>query len=90
MGFALWIEDGIARAQGTHEYRPMGVAVISSSDIFRSRDFDRRGRIRPRNVSSFAGLFASLNHVNRHLAERRSQPVRKKWKPGSKRTLAII
>jgi len=90
MGFALWIEDGIARAEGTHEYRPMGVALVSASDIFRARDFDRRGRIRPRNGASFAGLFASLNHVNRHLVQRRSQPNQKKWKPGSKRTLAII
>jgi hypothetical protein len=90
MGFALWIDGDIASAQGTHEYRPMGVAHIAETDVFKTRDFDRYGRLRPRTDSSFVGLFASLSHVNRFLADRRSQPKRKKLRPGSKRTLAII
>ena len=35
MGFYLWVDDELAWAQGTYEYRPMGTAVISASDIFR-------------------------------------------------------
>jgi hypothetical protein len=42
MGFYLWVGDGLAWAQGTYEYRPMGTAVISASDLFRRRDFDPR------------------------------------------------
>jgi hypothetical protein len=66
MGFGLWIdpENGLAWAQGTHEYRPMGAAVISSTDQFRHRDF-RQTRKRPRTLqNSFAGFFGSLEEVN--------------------------
>ena len=76
MGFGLWIDldNGLAWAQGTHEYRPMGAAVISSTDHFRHRDF-RQTRRRPRVLqNSFAGFFGSLEEVNARL---RSHP---KWK----------
>jgi hypothetical protein len=76
MGFGLWIdrENGLAWAQGTHEYRPMGSAVISSTDQFRHRDF-RQARKRPRALqNSFAGFFGSLEEVNARL---RANP---KWK----------
>jgi hypothetical protein len=66
MGFGLWIDldNGLAWAQGTHEYRPMGAAVISSTDQFRPRDF-RQTRRRPRTLqNSFAGFFGSLEEVN--------------------------
>ncbi len=56
VGFALWIDqqDGLAWAQGTHEYRPMGMAVIASTDRFRHRDF-RQTRKRPKKLeNSFA------------------------------------
>lgn len=69
MGFGLWIdpENGLAWAQGTHEYRPMGAAVISSTDQFRHRDF-RQTRKRPRALqNSFAGFFGSLEEVNASL-----------------------
>jgi len=51
MGFALWIDraGGLAWAQGTHEYRPMGAAVIASTDQFRHRDFRQRRR-RPQHL----------------------------------------
>jgi hypothetical protein len=41
MGFALWIdaEQDLAWAQGTHEYRPMGTAVIALASQFRHSDF---------------------------------------------------
>jgi hypothetical protein len=76
MGFALWIdgEDGLAWAQGTHEYRPMGTAVIASTDQFRHRDF-QQSRKRPKRLEqSFAGFFGSLEEVNVQLRGR------SKWK----------
>lgn len=72
MGFALWIEDGVARAEGTHEYRPMGEAVISATSQFAARDF-RPGRAGARRRSeSFAGFFGSLVELNAHLRRRRA------------------
>lgn len=72
MGFGLWIdlENGIAWAQGTHEYRPMGAAAISSTDRFRPRDFKQMRR-RPKSLeNSFAGFFGSLEEVNVRLRSR--------------------
>jgi hypothetical protein len=66
VGFALWIDqqNGLAWAQGTHEYRPMGTAVIADTDQFRHRDFRQRRR-RPAELrNSFAGFFGSLEEVN--------------------------
>jgi hypothetical protein len=72
MGFYLWVDDGLAWAQGTYEYRPMGTAVISASDLFRRRDFDPRRQVRPPARSAqFVGQFASLGHMNAHLQTRR-------------------
>ena len=76
MGFALWIdqENGLAWAQGTHEYRPMGSAVVADTDLFRPRDF-RQQRRRPENLrSEFAGFFGSLEEVNIRLR------IGRKWK----------
>jgi len=78
MAFALWIDGEQAWAQGLHEYRPMGVAVIALSDRFRARDFSPRRAALPRDSKHYAGLFASLEHVNRSLAAiSRSQASRK-------------
>jgi hypothetical protein len=69
MGFALWIDakNGLAWAQGTHEYRPMGSAVIASTDQFRHRDF-RKARCPPAHLRrSFVGFFGSLEEVNARL-----------------------
>jgi len=90
MGFALWMEDGVAKAQGTHEYRPMGVAVISSTGVFRHRDFDPRAKLPKRSHRSFVGLFASLGHINRFLAAHRSPANEKKFGRGSRRQYSII
>ena len=72
MGFALWVDtqSRLAWAQGTHEYRPMGTAVIAITDQFRHRDFRqmRRGPAHLRN--SFAGFFGSLEEVNGRLRSR--------------------
>jgi hypothetical protein len=73
MGFYLWVDDGLAWAQGTYEYRPMGTAVISASDLFRRRDFDPRRKVRaPARSAGFVGQFASLGHLNAQLQNRRA------------------
>src|SRR5258708_20951483 len=66
MGFALWIDEStrLAWAQGTHEYRAMGTAVIAWKDQFRHRDSQQLRR-RPAHLeNSFAGFFGSLAEVN--------------------------
>jgi len=73
VGFYLWVDRDFAWAQGTYEYRPMGTAVISSSDLFRRRDFSPRRRTRAPREAEFAGQFASLGHLNAQLLERRKK-----------------
>jgi hypothetical protein len=73
MGFALWIGNDIALAQGTHEYRPMGAAAIGAQGVFTPRDFHRRRGAPSRMHPSFAGLFASLGEMNDFLARRTSR-----------------
>ncbi|HUB78952.1 MAG TPA: hypothetical protein VMB03_09160 [Bryobacteraceae bacterium] len=71
MGFYLWVDGNLAWAQGTYEYRPMGTAVISCSDLFRRRDFSPRRKVQAPRDAEFAGQFASLGHLNMQLKERR-------------------
>jgi hypothetical protein len=71
MGFALWIDGGLAWAQGTHEYKPMGTAVISATDLFRDRDFTPARRRPHMPCHSYAGLFASIVDLNAWLQQRR-------------------
>ena len=71
MGFHLWVDDELAWAQGTYEYRPMGTAVISVSDPFRRRDFNPRRPVGAPHAARYAGQFASLGHVNAELLKRR-------------------
>ena len=71
MGFALWIDiqADLAWAQGTHEYRPMGTAVVSKTDQFRHKDF-AQARRRPKHLEqSFVGFFGSLEDLNARLRE---------------------
>jgi hypothetical protein len=49
----------------------MGTAVISSSDLFRRRDFSPRRKVLAPRTAEFAGQFASLGHLNTQLQERR-------------------
>jgi hypothetical protein len=81
MGFAVWIDrDGaMVWAQGTHEYRPMGAAVIAVTDQFRARDFGPSRRCPPRLRQSFAGFFGSLEEVNARLRSTRRWRLR--WTP---------
>lgn len=71
MGFYLWLDDGLAWAQGTYEYRPMGTAVIACTDLFRRRDFDPRRKTQPPHNAHFAGQYASLGQLNGELRKRR-------------------
>ena len=71
MGFYLWLDDEIAWAQGTYEYRPMGAAVIAACDRFRRRDFVARRKPQPPRTAFFAGQFASMGHLNSQLKKRR-------------------
>ena len=73
MGFYLWVDEQLAWAQGTYEYRPMGAAVISKSDLFRRRDFSARRPPLPPRTARFAGQFASLGHLNQHLQTSRKR-----------------
>lgn len=90
MGYALWVEEETAWAQGTHEYKPMGVAVIAVSQLFRARDFASRRRAPSRRAPSFRGLFASLEDLNLHLRKTRSQQSLGKAKRSQPRVAAII
>lgn len=76
MGFALWLIEQEAWAAGTHEYKPMGTAVIARSQLFRARDFSRLRRSPSRRGQGFEGLFASLEDVNRHLQHPRPKAGR--------------
>ena len=67
MGFALWLERETAWAEGTHEYRPMGTAILSATDLFRARDFSPRRALREDRERDFAGFFASLVDLNDYL-----------------------
>ena len=71
MGFYLWVDDDLAWAQGACEYRPMGAAVICTSDLFQHRDFSPRRKMQPAPTAQYAGQFASLGHLNQHLVKRR-------------------
>ncbi len=81
MGFAVWLDEQgqTAWAQGTHEYRPMGTAVIAITDQFRHRDFHQT---RPAPVhlrAAFVGFFGSLETVNHYL--RSAMPRRPRETP---------
>lgn len=91
MGFALWIRDRMAWAAGTHEYRPMGTAVIAASSLFRHRDFTRMRRPPKRELSEgFEGLFGSLEEANAFLRKRRSQNGQKHLRRSQARFLPLI
>ncbi|MBM3726771.1 MAG: hypothetical protein FJW40_15280 [Acidobacteria bacterium] len=71
MGFALWVVGDIAYAEGTHEYRPMGAAVVSAATVVTAGDFRPHARSIVRSRRHFEGYFASLGHLNHHLKRRR-------------------
>ena len=78
MGFALWIDHETAWARGTHEYRPLGAAVIAVSSQFQLRDFDRYRKPPDRLHPSFHGLFGSIEEVNVFLRTRPNEGAKKR------------
>jgi hypothetical protein len=78
MGFAVWIdtEERVAWAQGTHEYRPMGTAVVALSDQFRHRDFVQKRETPTHLRQCFAGFFGSLETVNEFLQSPNTRTLR--------------
>jgi hypothetical protein len=81
MGFAVWIDEQArtAWAQGTHEYRPMGAAVVAITDQFRHRDFRQTRRAPTHLGDAFIGFFGSLETVNEYL--RAGKPQRRRPTP---------
>lgn len=88
MGFALWIRGEEAIAQGTHEYRPMGVAVIGARGVFAPRDFRRSRRGLSRMDPTLAGYFASLGEMNDYLKNRHARGGRSRAIERKRRLLA--
>jgi hypothetical protein len=82
MGFALWVDGDLAWAEGTHEYRPMGTAVVAATTQFVQRDFRPAGARRRRADRGFEGLFGSLVEVNHWLARRRAGRAPRRPPPG--------
>ncbi|MCC6588829.1 MAG: hypothetical protein IT168_19180 [Bryobacterales bacterium] len=74
MGFALWLDREEAWCAGTHEYRPMGTAVVAATDLFAARDFHPRRPAPSRLLPHFHGLFASLEDVNHYLKQEQPKP----------------
>jgi hypothetical protein len=79
VGFAVWIdaEERVVWARGTHEYRPMGTAVIALSDRFRQRDFAPMRPSPAHLQDSFAGFFGSLETVNEFLHSLHTRTLRR-------------
>jgi hypothetical protein len=73
VGYALWTDREVAWAAGTVEYRALGAAVISITDLFRADDFRKDLKPPAFSDTTFAGYFASLGHVNRHLSAARGK-----------------
>jgi hypothetical protein len=71
MGYALWMRDDLAIAEGTHEYRAWGSAIIGRRNIFRLSDFRIRGGKNARGGAGYVGLFPSLEEVNAYLIQER-------------------
>ena len=70
-------KEGVAWVQGTHEYRPMGTAVLSRWGQFRRNDF-RQDLRRPTELEDcFVGFFGSLETVNEFLREPRKLALRR-------------
>jgi hypothetical protein len=79
VGFAVWIDakQRVAWAQGTHEYRPMGTAVIALYGQFRHRDFVQARELPMHLRQRFAGFFGSLETVNEFLHSPETRRLRR-------------
>ena len=72
MGYALYRQERTLWAAGTHEYRPMGVAAIAVTDLFRPRDFKPSIKVPLEKEADFLGFFASIVDLNDYLVRQRS------------------
>jgi hypothetical protein len=70
VGFALWRQGPLVYCAGTHEYRPMGTAVVHERGVFTARDFSPGTIGLRRGADGFVGYFASLSEVNAYLGRR--------------------
>ena len=78
MGFALWHRTPLLYCAGTHEYRPMGTAIVGDQDLFQARDFSALRKSPRRGNHDFVGYFASLNEVNGFLRRKSTSPSAKR------------
>ena len=69
----MWVDREVAWAAGTVEYRALGAAVISNTDLFRSSDFHPYLKPPAFSDPTFAGYFASLGQVNQYLSDDRGK-----------------
>ena len=89
MGFHLWVDGDLAWAQGSYEYRPLGAAVVSATDLFHRRDFSARRKAPSVGGPGYLGQFASIGHLNYRLRAisspgRRQRPPSAYSPPGRK------
>ena len=87
MGFALWHQEPLLFCSGTHEYRPMGTAIIGDLGLFEPRDFSQLRLSPRRGLDGFIGYFASLNEVNHFL---RAKPGLRPGRRNSHRILSTL
>jgi hypothetical protein len=91
MGYALWVDGELAYAEGTHEYRAWGSAVVGIRTQFRLKDFRPRHGKRPRQGKEFIGLFPSLEEVNIYLRVRKTtESQMRRTHRDARRMLAIL
>jgi hypothetical protein len=78
LGFAVWVDEQeqVIWAQGTHEYRPMGAAVVALTSQFRRADFRQSLKPPPALNRLFVGFFASLETVNHFVGDHRKRRFR--------------
>lgn len=91
MGYALWVDGELAYAEGTHEYRAWGSAVVGLRTQFRLKDFRPRRGKRARAGQGFIGLFPSLEELNIYLrVQNKKGNDRPKRHRDANRLLAIL
>jgi hypothetical protein len=90
VGFALYVLDDVTWCKGTHEYRPMGAAVVAAGSVLTPRDFHGRRQVPRTAAGAFAGFFASLGEVNAFVRLCRSQRRRRNRRRRATSSLPIL
>ena len=65
------------RGEDPSEYRAMGAAVVSRTDLFRPADFRGARRLLTGPGCAFQGRFASLGQINAYLLAQRRRTKRR-------------